>query len=161
MVRYLLVANQTLGGANLDEVLRQRISEGDAEFVVLVPATAPRFETALWMPADPMFTLPPIIEDDEEAAIEEAQERSQRRLDTIVSRIRQLGGRATGHVGLHDPVEAIAALSDREEFDAVIVSTLPSGISRWVKMDLPSRIERFVDVPVVVVEAEEDPGRDA
>lgn len=156
MVRYLLVANQTLGGSALDEVLRQRISEGDAEFVVLVPATEPRFETDLWMPADPLFTLPPIVAVDEEAAIEGARERSQRRLDTVVSRIRELGGRASGHVGPHDPVEAVSGVIDREEFDAVILSTLPSGISRWLKMDLPSRLERLVDVPVVVVEAQPD-----
>ena len=38
--------------------------------------------------------------------------------------------------------------------DAVIVSTLPAGVSRWLKMDLPSRIDRMTDAPVTTIEAE-------
>ncbi len=153
MTRYLLIANQTLGGAELERVLEDRIASGDAEFFVLVPATDAAVETDLWMPADPTFTLPPVLALAGRDALDEARERSERRLDTVIGHIRSLGGRATGRVGSHDPVEAVLALEDREEFEEVIVSTLPARLSRWLKMDLPSRVDRIVDVPVTVVEA--------
>jgi len=35
--------------------------------------------------------------------------------------------------------------------DEVIISTLPSTLSRWLRQDLPHRIERKVSVPVTVV----------
>lgn len=154
MPRYLLVANQTLGGAELDTVLRERIDRGEARFVVLVPATEPELETDLWMPADPLFTLPPVISLADSDALREARERSERRLDRIVGHIRELGGVAEGRIGAHDPLTAVAEVVEAETFDEVIVSTLPPGISRWLKMDLPSRIDRMVTAPVIVVEAE-------
>ena len=33
----------------------------------------------------------------------------------------------------------------------VLVSTLPTTLSRWLRQDLPHRISRKVDVPVAVV----------
>jgi hypothetical protein len=59
-------------------------------------------------------------------------------------------------VGDPSPVEAIRdALRDRE-FDGIILSTLPPGISRWLRQDLPSRVEKEFDLPVthVIGEAE-------
>jgi cell pole-organizing protein PopZ len=44
--------------------------------------------------------------------------------------------------------EAIARLLHHQEFDAVIVSTLPPGLSRWIHQDLPRRLERRVELPV-------------
>ncbi|MGY1622082.1 hypothetical protein ACI789_07810 [Geodermatophilus sp. SYSU D00965] len=52
---------------------------------------------------------------------------------------------------------ATAALA-RFPADAVIVSTLPLGLSRWLRRDLPGRLERAARLPVEhVVEA--DPPR--
>jgi hypothetical protein len=41
-------------------------------------------------------------------------------------------------------------------FDGIILSTLPPGVSRWLKLDLPHRVERDFGVPVthVVADAE-------
>lgn len=39
-------------------------------------------------------------------------------------------------------------------FNEVIISTLPVGISRWLKLDLPSRTQRMVECPVTTVEAD-------
>ena len=39
-------------------------------------------------------------------------------------------------------------------FDEIIVSTLPTKVSRWLGMDAPARIERKTSVPVVHVAAE-------
>ncbi len=41
MRRYLVVSNQTLGGAALAAKVRAALDEGPAEFHLVVPATAP------------------------------------------------------------------------------------------------------------------------
>ncbi len=38
-----------------------------------------------------------------------------------------------------------------QNFDEIIISTLPSGISRWLGMDLPHRVERQFKLPVTTV----------
>lgn len=154
MPRYLLIANQTLGGTDLLAEIQRRITEGDAEFHVVVPMTEPSLE-APWVPADPLFGLPaPTAETTE--AIEDARHRSQLRLERILDLIRDRGGAATGEVGSTEPVEATRSALERFQPDHVIISTLPSGISRWLRMDLPSRVERIVEVPVTVIEASPD-----
>ena len=37
---------------------------------------------------------------------------------------------------------------DPMKFDEVIVSTLPTGSSRWLGLDLPHRLEKLTSVPV-------------
>lgn len=156
MGRYLIVANQTLGGAELEDRIRDRIEHGEARFFVVVPMIEPERETTEWMPYDPSFGMPavPVPQEATEGAVEEARERSRRRLDIMLEKIDSLGGQAQGEVGDPDPVRAVETALDRELFDEVIVSTLPAGLSRWIRMDLPSRIERMVDCPVTTVEAE-------
>ena len=39
-------------------------------------------------------------------------------------------------------------------YDAVIVSTLPPGASRWLRQDLPHRLERNYGLPVLQVTGE-------
>jgi hypothetical protein len=45
-----------------------------------------------------------------------------------------------------------AAMAD-EDYDEIIISTLPEGISRWLRMDVPNRIKRKVKIPVTTVAA--------
>jgi hypothetical protein len=40
---------------------------------------------------------------------------------------------------------------ERASFDEIIISTLPSSISRWLRLDLPSRVQRAHAVPVVTI----------
>ena len=40
-----------------------------------------------------------------------------------------------------------------KDFDEIIVSTLPKRTSRWLKLDLPHRVERACGKPVTHVEA--------
>jgi cell pole-organizing protein PopZ len=42
---------------------------------------------------------------------------------------------------------------ERGGIDEIIVSTLPSRLSRWLHQDLPHKVERRVDIPVSVVTA--------
>ena len=45
--------------------------------------------------------------------------------------------KVTGHVGDPDPIVAAMELWDPMEFDEIVVSTLPTGSSRWLGVDLP------------------------
>jgi hypothetical protein len=149
MGRRLIVANQTLGGADLEQVLVDRIERGEGDFHIVVPMIEPEAEAVAWGAAEIGFiVLPPGAD-----AMEEARRRSEHRLDAIVSKIERAGGTATGEVGDHDPAAAVRRVLEQDTFDEIIVSTLPAGLSRWLKMDLPSRISRMTDIPVTVVEA--------
>ena len=153
MHRYLLIANQTLGGSELYREIAVRLAEEPCEFHVVVPMIEPEAESA-WVPADPAFGVP-IPRPDTSEAMEEARRRSQHRLNRMLATIEEAGGTATGEVGPIDPYTATLEALERGSYDEIILSTLPPGISRWLKMDLPSRLRRATDLPVTVVEAEE------
>ena len=136
MGRYLVVANQTLGGHELLERLRSAAQEGSCEIHVLVPASA-----------DPTQAF-----HDGDVDRRLARER----LDEALERFGELDATVTGEVGDHRPADAVGDVLRRgERFDRVIVSTLPAGVSRWLRLDAVSRIERAVDGPVehVVLDA--------
>jgi hypothetical protein len=137
MRRYLVVANQTLGGEHLSEKVRACLAAGPARFHILVPATQPA-DHAVWTEG-------------------EARALAQRRLEQALERFREMGADVEGEVGDEAPLEAIADAVREETFDEIILSTLPPGLSRWLRQDLPHRVERTFDVPVthVVGETEE------
>ena len=74
-------------------------------------------------------------------------------LDTELSRLREIGATADGAVGDPNPMVAIERAIAKQEFDEIILSTLPPGISRWLAMDLPHRIRRKTNVPLTVIAA--------
>jgi hypothetical protein len=69
-------------------------------------------------------------------------------LKRALERLRAAGLDVSGKVGDRDPVVAVHEAWDPRRYDEVIVSTLPTGASRWLQIDLPHRIERMCDVPV-------------
>jgi hypothetical protein len=138
MARYLVVANQTLGGEQLIETIRESTSRGEvSEFYVIVPATPP----------------------DEQLVFTEgkAQAIAQRRLDRALARFRELGAVADGAVGDGNPLLAIEDALRDQSFDEIILSTLPPGPSRWLKLDLPNRVQTHFDLPVRHVVGEPEP----
>lgn len=136
-MRYLVVANQTLSGGHLLSKLRQLGARETCRFHVLVPATPP---------SDHVWT--------EGEAIDVAQ----RRLDTALDRFRELDAEVDGEVGDARPFQAIADVLQRGEiFDGIVLSTLPPKLSRWLKLDLPHRVESTFGLPVIhVVGSQED-----
>ena len=60
-------------------------------------------------------------------------------------------------VGDPDPVAAVGDALRSHEFDEVVVSTLPRGISRWLRLSLPHRLRRMTDLPVLHVTAHPQP----
>lgn len=162
--RCLVVANQTLGGEALDGSIRDCLGRGRQVFYIVVPMTRVEHEAAGWgggfgmgEGASPEMARAAMEESARlrEAELTEARLRAERRLDLMIDKIRSMGGQAAGEVGTDDPLEATRAVLEREAaFDEIIVSTLPAGLSRWLKMDLPNRISRLTDAPVTTIEAE-------
>lgn len=152
MGRYLVVANQTTGGVELERAIRTRIEAGQNQFYVVVPMVdlgdeAPSRER------DAAFGTGAASEREVDAR-EDPRGRAELRLASMLDKIESLGGEAEGEVGDTDPAVAVQTVVDREVFKEVIISTLPVGISRWLKLDLPSRTQRMVECPVTAVEAD-------
>ena len=125
MARYLVVAHQTAESPELRERV-QEIARTDpaAEFTVLVPAT-PAGNLLIW----------------EEG---EAMDIARRQADVARSSLEGIGIKVvnTG-VGDQNPLLAIEdELRSNPGYAAVVISTLPAGASRWLKMDLVSRAQR-------------------
>lgn len=131
MRRYLVVANQTLGGPALAEKVRACLAEGPCSFHIVVPASRPH-ETFVWTEG-------------------EAREIASERLERALTWFRKTGAEVTGDVGDANPMLAIADALLVSTFDEIIVSTLPPGISRWLKQDLPARARRRFSIPVTHV----------
>jgi hypothetical protein len=170
--RYLVVANQTLGGEELVGVIRERMAAGPSHFHLLVPATPadeldPGYLARAEEPARPAATAGEegldrlqarhLLEDelDEVDHTESSEDHGRRlareRLAHELAHLRGLGADASGEVGVSDPVEAVGVVLHRWEFDEVILSTLPGKSSRWLARDLPSRIRRSFKLPVTHV----------
>jgi GABA permease len=131
MRHYLVVANQTLKQSELKEKIRACLDAGPCDFFLLVPATRTHGPVQ-WTPAD-------------------ANALARRRLDGALERFRALGADVVGEVGDPSPVVAIGGVLRRRSFDALILSTLPTGPSQWLRGGVPARIERLFKVPVELV----------
>ena len=134
MRRYLVVAHQTLGTAELLEALRDRLAEGPCTFHLVVPELH-QGTGATWSEGQ--------VKRDAEKHLEEAR-----------LRFTAEGIPVTGEVGDANPVDAVASVlreQGSDAFEAVIVSTLPHSISKWLKLDAPSRIQRNTGLSVVHV----------
>lgn len=71
------------------------------------------------------------------------------RLAAALARLREAGlENVDGRVGDPDPVVAVMEAWDPMRFDEIVVSTLPTGSSRWMGLDLPRRLEKLTAVPV-------------
>jgi hypothetical protein len=81
------------------------------------------------------------------------------RVNAALERLHAAGIEAEAMLGDVDPACAVIEVWDPRRWDEVIVSTLPTGTSRWLQIDLPHRISRAVDAPVAHVESRSAPVR--
>jgi hypothetical protein len=138
MRRYLVVAHRTLGGQHLIDEVHRRAEEGPCHFHLLVPGQPPH---------------------DHNWTEHEIERQAQQVLDAGLARFREAGVDATGETGDPNPVYAIDAVLRREHFDGIILSTLPVGVSRWLKVDVPSRVRRQFNLPLThLIAAPEEAG---
>jgi GABA permease len=152
--RYLVVANQTLGGAELSEEIRKRLEGEPSYFYVLVPNTRAR-DYYSFAAAAGHVPMGAVIAECAPTMDEEAAAQARSRLERLLDRLHQMGAKAEGELGHADPLEAIGQVLATRQFDEVILSTLPQPISRWLGMDLPRQVRRGCGLPVVVITAKD------
>src|SRR4051794_9644851 len=125
----LVVANRTAGSPELLEALKERAARDDVKFHLLVPATP---HGVSW--ATDMHSGASAAEEHVRACVEQ---------------LRSEGLEVDeGKVGDPDPVAAVEDAVNFKDFDEIIVSTLPKHLSKWLKVDLPHRVEHATGKPV-------------
>jgi hypothetical protein len=123
--RILIVANRTAATPALIDEVHRRASEGGCRFTLLVPRT-------FW------------DADTEESAIT---------LELAIPLLEEASGsHVEGLVGDSDPFEAVSAALANDDYDEIILSTLPTRVSHWLHLDLPARLQRL-GLPVTVITA--------
>ena len=121
----LVVAHRTAATPLLLNAVRARAARSPCSFTLLVPRP-------YWDPdtEEAEMTLELAIPLLEEAA----------------------GGRVDGLIGDNDPFVAVREAVTNVGVDEILISTLPARVSRWLRRDLPHRVEGF-GLPVTVVTA--------
>ncbi len=148
MGKILIVGNRSLGGSELAALVedRSRVSPCEVHLVVPVPNPVASAVAVGGAALDVGATLSRDIDQDRRAASEQLQ--------FGLQWLGELGAVATGEMSLDaDTPRAVERLVEVHGFAEVIVSTLPTTVSRWLRQDLPCRIGRKVSVPVTVVSA--------
>jgi len=79
------------------------------------------------------------------------------RLEHELARLSRAGVEASGEVVDADPVEKVRQELAASDYDGVVMATLPRRLSRWLVMDLPHRVTRASQVPVIHVESSAGP----
>jgi hypothetical protein len=130
----LVVAHQTAATPGLLDAVRSRAARGPATFHLVVPQQAHGMHKVV---------------DPQDAGADEAQQV----LDAALPKLSDAAGQeVTGSVGDAEPLMAIQDAVNLGRYDEIIISTLPLGISRWVKLDLISKA-RGLGLPVTHVAA--------
>ena len=130
----LVVAHQTAATDVLLEAVRERASRGPARFQLVVP----RQPHGMHKFVDP-----------QDAGGDEAQAVLN---DALPKLSEAAGHEVTGSLGDSEPLMAIQDAVNLGSYDEIIISTLPLGVSRWLKLDLISKA-RGLGLPVTHVQA--------
>jgi hypothetical protein len=132
----LVVAHQTAATAALLEAVRERARRGRASFHLVVP----RQPHGMHKLVDP-----------QDAGDDEAKHV----LDAALPKLSEAAGsEVTGNLGDSEPLMAIHDAVNLGDYDEIIISTLPLGISRWLKLDLISKA-KAIGLPVTHVSAKD------
>jgi hypothetical protein len=123
----LVVANETLGGRELLDAIRERAAD-DVRFVLCVPQNRPKAGLVIY----------------DDAVFEAAQVR----VDLALEVIRSMGIRAIGEVA--DPDPYTATLDGMREYrpTEIVISTYPETRSGWLRRDLIDRVKDATGLPV-------------
>lgn len=132
--RVLVVANKTAATPNLIDAVRERAGRGPCEFTLLVPNAT----HGLHKLVDP--------EDQEQTEAETTIELALPLLEQAA------GGPVDAMVGVPEPLAAIQDAVNLHGFDEVIISTLPTRVSKWLRLDLPHKVAGL-GLPVTTVTA--------
>jgi hypothetical protein len=120
--RVLVVAHKTAATEPLLDAVRERAARGPAQFTLLVP--------------NPAHGLHRVV-DPEDQGTGEAQQVLDRALPALSQ---AAGSEVEGMIGTTNPHMAIEDAVNLRGFDEIIISTLSPRVSRWLKLDLPSKL---------------------
>lgn len=127
--RVLVVANRTAESPELLDALRTRTMRGPCEFTLLVPSTPHGIAWA--------------------ADMHGAGAEAERHRKGFVEELRNEGlNVGDAKVGDPDPLAAIQDECNFNDYDELIVSTLPLHVSKWLKVDLPRKAQAATGLPV-------------
>ena len=119
--RVLVVANKTAATPALLEAVRERAARGPATFTLLVPNSA--------------HGLHALVDPEDQGRTE-----AEATLELALPLLEQAAGsRVEGMVGVPEPLAAIQDAINVRGYDELILSTLPHRVSKWLKLDLPSK----------------------
>ena len=134
--RVLVVANRTAATPALLDAVRERAGRGPCAFTLLIPNTAHGLHRLV---------------DPEDQGRSEAEETLELAIPLLE---KAAGAPVTGLVGDPEPLAAIQDAVNLHGFDEIIISTLPKRFSRWMKLDLPSKLDGL-GLPVTTVTAQD------
>ena len=130
--RILVIANETVGGDALREVLERKSADVREEVLVVTPAlNSPLRHWA----------------SDEDPARRGAQERLERSL----AQLREHGVNVRGEVGDGDPLQAMEDALRTFGADEIVISTHPEGRSHWLERGVVSEARQRFAVPITHV----------
>ncbi len=132
----LVVANETLGGRELLDAVRERSAKGGARFVLCVPQTRPRAGYVIY----------------DDAVFEAAQTR----VDLALRVLRADDIDVIGEVGDSDPYSATMDAVHEYGPTEIVISTYPETRSGWLRSDLIDRIRSATRLPVTHIVADID-----
>ena len=128
----LVVAHKTAATQPLLDAVRQRARRGPSTFTLLVPNTS--------------HGLHKVVDPEDQGA-----GGAQTVIDRAVPALSEAAGAPVQSiVGDPDPVAAVQDAINLHSFDEVIISTLSARLSRWLKLDLPSKVAGM-GLPVTTV----------
>ena len=136
--RILVIANETVGGGELRDLLGAKAAGVREDVLLVCPALNSKLKT--WT-------------SDEDGARAEAQAR----LDTSLARLAEQGVKARGEIGDGDPLQALEDALREFPADEIVVSTHPLGRSHWLEQGVVESARLRYDVPVthVIVDLEQ------
>jgi hypothetical protein len=131
-VRVLVVAHKTAATKPLLDAVRERARRGPTTFTLLVPNAA--------------HGLHKVVDPEDQGAGE-----AKTVIDSAAPALSEAAGSPVeGIVGDPDPVAAVQDAINLQSYDEVIISTLSARLSRWLKLDLPSKVSGM-GLPVTTV----------
>jgi hypothetical protein len=133
--RVLVVAHKTAATPSLLDAVRDRAARGPAEFTLLVPNSAHGLHKVI---------------DPEDQGSREADQVLELALPLLSD---AAGSQVEGMVGDPSPMDAISDAVNLRGFDEIIISTLPTRVSRWLHLDLPRKVAGL-GLPVTTVTAQ-------
>jgi hypothetical protein len=85
------------------------------------------------------------------ATDEEATAQARQRLSLMLAGLARLGTPVEGDLGSSSPLQAMEKVLTDDQFDEIIVATLPRRVSRWLRAGLPHQAERRFGLPVTTI----------